>query len=176
MWAFIKTTLKTISWLLLAVAMGTGTFAWLMHRQGRQIERMVVPIAHEANVNPKIAAALAEVCSNNEPGYASREHYGLFALTVDDGKAWASAKGAKFDTFDLFDPKLNARIGTWKFSRMAGSWSHEAKPEIWAIAEWRTNHETVVVWARDTHTNELARIDDAKARRFVSEVLRLSKE
>ncbi len=167
----MRTFFKTILWLVLALFIGAGAFAWLLRRQSHQLDRIIEQAATAGHVNPKLIAALADFSSNNEPGFASREHYGLLALTTADGKAWAAATGGEFDTFALFDPALNLRIGVWKFATALQSWSHETKPEVWAVAEWKTNRETIRAWADLKSGDEVSRIDDARVRRFVAGVL-----
>ena len=171
----MKLLVKTVYWLLVSALIAIAATASIVARRSRHLETMIADEATRQGFDPVVFIALVEKCSSNRTAFADHEHYGLLALTADEGRAWAAENDEAFDTFDLFDPEKNLRIGAWKFGRMLRSWSREKDPRIWALAEWRSNHESARKWAassKDHLDDPFAKISDPNVRMFVMEIIR----
>jgi len=174
----MRTLLKTVYWLLVATLIGAAAFGSIVLRRSRQLETMTVAEAARQNIDARLFLALVQKCSDFQPTFADHGRYGLLALTEADGLAWAGAAGSNFDTFDLFEPEKNLKIGAWKLGSSLNAWSRERNPEMWALAEWCTNRETVRAWsgaASDGRDDPLRKIADPRVRQFVSDILRQSR-
>ena len=168
----MRKLLKTFYWLLLAALAAAAAFGLVVLRRSHQLETMIVRAAMRRNVDSRTLFALAEKCSKFQTSFADHGRYGLLALEVGDGRAWAAATKSEFDTFDLFDPQKNLEIGAWKLGDARRAWpSRDA--DIWALAEWKTNREAVRVWAdasRGVGGDAARFIADDTIRKFVEEV------
>jgi hypothetical protein len=170
----MRTLFKTIYWLVLATLIAAAAFGSVILRRSHLLETRIAHQAGLRNIDPRLFIALVARCSSNQTAFADHEHYGLLALTADEGRAWAAESGVPFDTFDLFDPEKNLRIGAWKLERSLRAWSREKDPRIWALAEWHTDGKTVSTWAaaaRGSFGDTLKTIGDPSVRSFVADIL-----
>lgn len=174
----MRTLLKTIYWLLIAALIAVAASASVLLRRNRQMETMIAEAAELQGLDAGLLVALVGWCSDFQPAKAAEGRYGLLALTEADGRAWATASGGAFDTFDLFDPQKNLQIGAWKFAASQRAWAGEPDPAVWALAEWRTNRAAVRAWAAAAaagKTDPLQSIADARVRGFVADILQRSR-
>ena len=175
---FVRILLKTFYWLFVALLIAAAAFCSVVFRRSHQLETMIAREAERQGVDPRLFAALVERCSNFQTAFADHERYGLLALGAEDGRAWAAKTGVPFDTFDLFDPQKNLQIGAWKFEMAVREWTHERDPQIWALAGWKTNRETVRAWAvsaRNDSRDALRHVADVRVRGFVADILQQSR-
>lgn len=143
----MRLLLKTFLWLVFAVALGAAGLLYVLHNRGQALDVLIEHAAEKRGLDPRLFAALVASAGGTRTTLAENGCYGLLRLTEADGRAWATASGRKFDTFDLFAPAANLEIGAWKFDAELRAWSRAREPEVWAVASWWTNHETVAGWA-----------------------------
>ncbi len=170
----MRVLFKTLYWLFAAALIAAAALGSIVLRRSHQMETTIASAAARRGIDPRLFAALVEECSGGRTTFADHERYGLLALSAEDARIWAEQNGVEPDTFTLFDPKQNLRIGAWKLDQALATWSRERDPRIWALAGWKTNRETVRVWAaaaRGATGDPVRAISDSHARNFVRDIL-----
>ena len=112
-----SSVVKTAFWLIVAVMLGTVTVDVVLNRHAQRLQRLIAREARARKFDPDRVAEMVGRLSGSDPAFAVNGRYGLMALTTNDAAAWAAKTGNKFETFDLFDPQTNLRIGLWKLAQ-----------------------------------------------------------
>lgn len=169
----MRVLLKMLYWLALAGLLCAAAIGAAFVRRSHQMDTMIVQAASRQQIDPRLAAALVWRSSQLNTSLSTNGHYGLLALTPEDGKAWSKASGAPFETFDLFDPRRNLQIGLWKLSMASLAWADKPNGHIWALAEWQAGRAAASAWASAAVDDDpLAAIGDPAVRSFVGDVVR----
>jgi len=168
---------KTGYWLaatlFLLVALGA---ALLLHRV-HQHDRLIVRIAREMQLDPRLISAVIWVESKFDAGAVGGVgEIGLMQVTETVGKEWATANRVEpFSLHDLFSPEVNIRAGSWYLAKAIKDWSTRPDPLPYALAQYNAGRSNALRWSRNDGNKPevfLEQITYPTTRRYIEDILK----
>ncbi|MBU0679746.1 MAG: lytic transglycosylase domain-containing protein [Verrucomicrobia bacterium] len=118
-------------------------------RRIHSYDALIVRIAREYGVDPRLISAVAWKESRFDPGCTGKAgEIGLMQVREIAAKEWAEAQELEhFSKHELYNPETNIRAGTWYLARAISAWSIRRDPLPYALAEYNSGRSNVLRWA-----------------------------
>lgn len=172
-----KTAWKVVFWNFAALVIVAGLVFGAMLRRAHRFDALILSVAREYRVDPRLVAAVTWQESRFDPAaIGTKGEVGLMQVTETAGGEWAAAESVPlFTRSDLFDPMINVRAGTWYLARGMEYWSDYYKDPIpFALAEYNAGRSRVEAWTKSGKVREDAFMDAVEidsTREYITRIL-----
>ncbi len=170
-----RTALRLIYWNLIGalVLVGFGFIHRL--RQAREIDRLIIRVARQHALDPRLVAAVIWKESRFDPdAEGAAGEIGLMQVTEAAAWEWAGSIGRNdFVREELYDPETNLQAGAWYLARALRRYARYGDPAPFALAEFNAGPQNAERWARDAATAEqfIEQITYPGTQRYVRDIL-----
>lgn len=165
-----------LRWHLAALILlgGMGAAKWARDRH--QFDRLMIEVAQQHEMSPRLISALVWKESRYRPDAVGQSgEIGLMQVTELVGYEWAGAHGKEdFRKEDLFDAEINLQAGTWYLAQAKKRWTFFDDPIPAALAEYNAGYANARRWTRKAFTEEqfINNITYPSTQRYVRDILK----
>jgi len=173
-----RTALKILYWNFACAATLVALGFSLHLRRIHRYDSLVVKVARENGLDPRLVAAVIWTESRFDPTRVGRAgEIGLMQVTETAAREWATASGlTNFSENDLFEPETNLRAGCWYLARALRNWARSKDdPLPYALAEYNAGPGNARRWEDSARTNGkpfLESVTYPGTRRYVRDIIR----
>jgi soluble lytic murein transglycosylase len=169
--------LKTGYWLIAALVLLVALAVALLLHRVHQHDRLIVRVAREAQLDPRLLSAVIWVESKFDAGAVGGVgEIGLMQITETVGKEWAEAHAINdFSLHDLFSPETNIRVGSWYLAKAIKDWSTRPDPLPYALAQYNAGRSNALRWSRQDGNETrvfLEQITYPTTRKYIENILK----
>jgi soluble lytic murein transglycosylase len=145
-----QTALRIIYWNVIVAILIVSLGAVFVIRRMHRYDTLIVEVAREHGVDPRLVSALIWAESRFDPSQVGEAgEVGLMQVTMPAAREWAQSEGLEsISREELFDPRINVRAGTWYLARAIRNWGDLPDPLPYALAEYNAGRSNALRWSK----------------------------